>query len=550
MEDLSDFLTENPDMHPGLPTRLALVHNSFRSASVARGLQRGKFSAHFPALGLLSLARAVQDDIDQKILPLIEMRYFDEEAYSSELALVHAVCQWLDQAPRRFIGVSSYTVTIDRLETLLASFDSKRYVKIVGGAHATTAPMIRNAHLVVRGEGHKPLRHILRSFPSSVFFDPSHLKGLVFKTNGKLTASPPRHERFIEEIPSPAFAYELLPQENEKSPVYSTNFKRALGSKPMIYVCTQSCRARCTFCSTYVIHGKSVARPVEKVEADLRYLIKELRADSLEFHDDDLLQHPDLENLLTVIESFKVPWFCYGRVESITPHWARRMAETGCRRVFLGVEAMDQPTLDYFNKGASVSQNKEAVSCLDSVGIGVVAGFIVGAPHHTVSAILEQMDQYLRLPLLGINVSILSPDPGTVEFLRAKKENPSFEKVSVGIGHSLRLMPNVALFGPQVPVGLPTVCRAVDKQTLNNLVALIEAEFYLRPHIFEKMTKQLPAGEVDSIRKFMDFQLNSLRDLTSKANSGILPELIADRVLRAAKSYNHLLRNQGVNHAA
>lgn len=550
MEDLSDFLTQNPELRPESPTRLALVHNSFRSASLARGVQRGKFSAHFPALGLLSLARAIRDDIERKILPPIEIKYFDEEAYPSETALIAEVCNWLDQGERRFIGVSSYTVTIDRLGKLLAAFDSKRYVKIVGGAHATTAPMIENAHLVVRGEGHKPLRHILNSFPSPAFFDPTHLKGIVFQFQGEQTVSPPRHERFIEEIPSPAFAYDLLPREDEGTQIYSTNFKRALGSKPMIYVCTQSCRARCTFCSTYLIHGKSVARPVEKVEADLSYLIKECGADSLEFHDDDLLQHPDLENLLTVIASFKVPWFCYGRVDSVTAHWAHRMAEAGCRRVFLGVEAMDQPTLDYFNKGSTVAQNKAAVACLDSVGIGVVAGFIIGAPHHTVHSILDQMDHYLQLPLMGVNVSILSPDPGTVEFLRAKKANPDFEKVSVGKGHSLRLMPNVALFGARIPVGLPTVCNAVDKQTLNDLVALIEAEFYLRPHIFDKMTKDLPSTEVDSILKFLDFQRNSLQDLTTRANSGTLPEVISTRVLQAANRCKYALMDRGVDYAA
>lgn len=550
MEDISDFLTANPGLRPECSTRLALVHNSFRSASRARGVERGKFSAHFPALGLLSLARAIRHDIEQKILSPIEIRYFDEEAYHSEAALKTAVCAWLDMAERRFIGVSSYTVTIDRLENLLASFDSKRYVKIVGGAHATTAPMIKGAHLVVRGEGHKPLRHILKSFPGPTFFEAGQLKGITFHLGGETKTTPPRHERFIEEIPSPAFAYDLLPDSEANSQVYSTNFKRSLGSKPMIYVCTQSCRARCTFCSTYVIHGNSVARPVQKVEADLRYLIEKLGVDSLEFHDDDLLQHPDLENLLTVIGSFKIPWFCYGRVDSITPNWARRMAAAGCRRIFLGVEAMDQSTLDYFNKGSTVAQNRAAVSCLDSFGIGVVAGFIIGAPHHTVDSILQQMDEYMRLPLTGVNVSILSPDPGTVEFLRARKENPSFERVSIGIGHSLRLIPNVEMFGAQIPVGLPTVCRAVDKQTLNSLVSLIEAKFYLRPHIFQKMTKDLPLTEVSSIQTFMEFQRTSLQDLTLQANSGSLGSFLSKRILEEAKLYNASLANRELGYAA
>src|SRR5262249_41135435 len=149
-------------------------------------------------------------------------------------------------------------------------------------------------------------------------------------------ASPPAFDRSIETLPSPGFAFDLLPSESELNQIYATNFKRMLGRKPMIYICTQSCRSRCTFCSTYLIHGKAVARSVDKIAADLHYLVETHGFDSIEFHDDDLFQHPDFGGLLRVMRHLDIPWFCYGRAEAITPSYAREMARSGCRRVFLG----------------------------------------------------------------------------------------------------------------------------------------------------------------------------------------------------------------------
>src|SRR5260370_34097076 len=98
-----------------------------------------------------------------------------------------------------------------------------------------------------------------------------------------------------------------------------------IGMRPQIYICTKSCQARCTFCSTYLIHGKAVARPVKLIREDLYYLIRELGHDSIEFHDDDLLQHPEFPELLALLRELGVPWFCYARVDNITEVVAQRM---------------------------------------------------------------------------------------------------------------------------------------------------------------------------------------------------------------------------------
>jgi radical SAM superfamily enzyme len=58
---------------------------------------------------------------------------------------------------------------------------------------------------------------------------------------------------------------------------------------------------------------------------------------------------------------------------------------------------------DYFNKRTSPEANAAAVSACADSGIGVIAGFILGAPDDTVESMLEDLDAVLELPLLALN---------------------------------------------------------------------------------------------------------------------------------------------------
>ena len=332
----------------------------------------------------------------------------------------------------------------------------------------------------------------------------------------------------------------MLPPEHQQRQIYATNFKRMLGQRPMIYVCTQSCRARCTFCSTYLVHGKCVARPVSKIAADLHHLVHDLGYDSIEFHDDDIFQHPQLEQLLKVVGELGVPWFCYGRAEAIDEDLSAGLARAGCQRVFLGLEAMDQPTLDYFNKKTSVTQNANAVAFLSKAGVGVIAGFIIGAPHHTSTSILHALDQFLELDLLAINVSILSADPGTVEFQRALKWNAPLRSIAHRIEKSLRVAPDVARFGNEVPIGLPAVCKAVSKEVLNDLVRIIEVEFYSRPLVRQRLLCGMPPEQANVVDSFLSYQFQQRIALGDAAQRGRLSDPLRERVDRWRDTFHHV----------
>jgi anaerobic magnesium-protoporphyrin IX monomethyl ester cyclase len=505
------------------PTRIALIHTSERMALRRRGGGAHRFASHFPGLGLLNLAHSLRlDAAAGQLKPPVEIRYFDEESFLKEDEFFTTLRDWAGAAARPILAASTYTWTIAYLEALLARFDPERFLIIVGGPHATLAPDIGPAHFVVRGEGRRAFRHVVNEALTPDFGNSPNAAGICYQLDGKAVIQKQAFDRSLEELPSPGFAYDLLPPPAEAGHIYSANVKRLLAEFPQIYICTQSCRARCTFCSTYLIHGKSVARPVEKVRADLHYLIRERGYGSLEFHDDDLLQHPEFPALLEVLKELGVPWFCYARVPPIDEAVARSMAEAGCRRVFLGVESLDQQTLDYFNKDATVEQNIRAIHALDSAGVGVVAGFVIGAPHHTVESILRDLDAYMELPLLFLNNSILSPDPGTVEYHRARQRGGIFP-AAFGGQSGMRLMPDPETFGKAAPMGLPTVCEGVSKEDLNFLLTLIEAEFYLRDSQWRKFESMMDARQMVRVAEYYDYIHEEVGRHTFK---GAHPEIV------------------------
>lgn len=489
MRDLAEIEESDAfDLDPTTAARVAFVHLSPRMALRRRNDDSWQLSSHFPGLGLLNLALALRVDAEQgRLRGAVDVRYFDEECWLDDTALVDEVGSWLAASRRPMLGMSAYTWNITELESFLGKFDPTRVLRIVGGPHATLAPDVDSVHLVVRGEGGAALRHIVNTFGTVEFGEHDEAKGICLRRGDYSRLGKLAYDRSLESLPSPGFAYDLLPR--SEPPVYTAGLKRIVGERPQIYICTQSCRARCTFCSTYLIHGRAVARPVDLIAADLDFLVRKLGHDSLEFHDDDLLQHPEFDQILDVLAALRVPWFCYGRVSTITPDVGARMGAAGCARVFLGVEAMDQQTLDYFNKQTTVEQNRVAVHALDSAGVGVVAGFILGAPHHTVEGLLADLDRFLELPLLFLNVTVLSPDPGTIEFRRARRRSQDLPAVSP---YGLRLLPDPDRFGEQAPYGLPTVCAAVPKDVLNELADYAEIRFCLRPEQDARFEAHLP----------------------------------------------------------
>jgi anaerobic magnesium-protoporphyrin IX monomethyl ester cyclase len=118
-------------------------------------------------------------------------------------------------------------------------------------------------------------------------------------------------------------------------------------------------------------------------------------------------------------------WSCLSRVTGITARLARQMRQSGCRRVYLGLETGDPDTLRLMKKQASVEDGRIAVELFHEAGIEVAAFFIVGYPGETPSSVEATLQWAIELPLDYISFNVPFPLPGSPLFERLHSVNPN-----------------------------------------------------------------------------------------------------------------------------
>jgi anaerobic magnesium-protoporphyrin IX monomethyl ester cyclase len=101
------------------------------------------------------------------------------------------------------------------------------------------------------------------------------------------------------------------------------------------------------------------------------------------------------------------------------------MRQSGCRRVYLGLETGDPDTLRLMKKQASVEDGRTAVELFHEAGIEVAAFFIVGYPGETPSSVEATLQWAIELPLDYISFNVPFPLPGSPLFERLHSVNPN-----------------------------------------------------------------------------------------------------------------------------
>ncbi len=202
---------------------------------------------------------------------------------------------------------------------------------------------------------------------------------------------------------------------------YQKVWQQLDGSKTASIITTFGCPFNCDFCSRPVFGNRFRRRNLEAVFAEIQQ-IRSLGYDSLWIADDNFTLDPAfLREFCRRIAGQNMAWSCLSRVTGIDVETTRLMKESGCRRVYLGLETGNQDTLTLMKKKATVDEGKHAVQLFHNAGIEVAAFFIVGYPGETVPAIEDTFRFALELPLDSISFNVPYPLPGSQLFEHVSK---------------------------------------------------------------------------------------------------------------------------------
>jgi anaerobic magnesium-protoporphyrin IX monomethyl ester cyclase len=113
-------------------------------------------------------------------------------------------------------------------------------------------------------------------------------------------------------------------------------------------------------------------------------------------------------------------WECLGRVDSIDRVLALKMKESGCDKIFFGIESGNDQILLMMNKKITVDDARKAVCSAHNAGIRTGAFFILCYPGETDETVLDTLRFATSLPLDYLSFSVPYPLPYTPLFERVK----------------------------------------------------------------------------------------------------------------------------------
>ena len=184
----------------------------------------------------------------------------------------------------------------------------------------------------------------------------------------------------------------------------------------------RGCPLGCTFCTVTQMYGKTFrTRPVDHVVEE----IKRFKSKRLFFVDDNIfLSKKYAYELCEALIPLKVRWGSQGSMELICrdEQLLRLAARSGCVSLFVGIETVEQETLNAVNKPFNkVRKYEENIRKMHRAGINIVGSFIFGFEQDTPKSFDAVHEFAVKNGLSMVNSGIMTPFPGSVTYEKALK---------------------------------------------------------------------------------------------------------------------------------
>jgi radical SAM superfamily enzyme YgiQ (UPF0313 family) len=347
-------------------------------------IERGRVIATLPSLGLLYLAAVTP--------PGHELHYFEAAADGEEPPEVYA-CDLVAVSTFSAQAFEAYAVA-DRLR--------RAGVRVVmGGLHVTVRPDEALAHAdhVVLGEGEAVWPDLVRAAERG--------------TDRRVWDAGALPAVDVRALPVPA--YELLRDRPYNRFTVQT---------------TRGCPWRCDFCASNVMLRQAYRkRPVADVVRDVEAVWRLRGHPFIEFADDNTFVDKEWgKELCRRLAPLGVHWFTETDVSvADDPELLRLLRPAGCRQLLIGLESPGPQGLEGLELRANWKARRragyvEAVRAIQAHGVTVNGCFILGLDGHTPAVFEEVLDFAGRVPLYDVQITVLTPFPGTPLYDRLRRE--------------------------------------------------------------------------------------------------------------------------------
>ena len=347
--------------------------------------KRGAAIGSLPGLGALTLSGAAPENW--------QARYHAPERIDEDF-----VERLFAEGPD-LVAVSALTASALEAYRLSAAVRSRGLPVVIGGLHASVLPSeaANHADAVVVGEGEDVWPAVLRDAES-----------------GRLA---PRYQarRPFDLANAPIPRFELLGARRPARFTLQTQ---------------RGCPLACEFCGASRLLGPFREKPVHRIADELEALRVLDPEPMLELADDNTFAgRRDVRPLLDVLRSSGARWFTEvdWRVGE-RPELVSVLSESGCVQVLVGIESLTSRFAGMGAKAADRSRVLDSVERIQEHGVAVLACFVVGGDADDRRA-LDELALFLEdAPFADVQLTVLTPFPGTVLHERLQREGRLLER--------------------------------------------------------------------------------------------------------------------------
>ncbi|MEA3432848.1 MAG: radical SAM protein [candidate division WOR-3 bacterium] len=341
-----------------------------------------------------------------------------EKGHSPEIFDMDVMPGKPDYKNYRIVGISCLTSTyLKGLEIAREVKDAGRIV-VMGGYHPTfmDGEVLKTGLVdyVVRGEGEYVLPELVNHIEGDA--DVKDVKGISYMDGNKLIRTENAPYPDVDKIPLPA--RDILPL---------SSYKAFLDERPMTPVITsRGCPFNCSFCASSKFGGlKWRARSALSVIEEVEILKERYGFGSIDFMDDNFTMNPARvvkisEGLLE--RDVGIKWWCLSRADTIVKNedMVKVAVRSGLNMVFLGIESVEEDILRSYGKREDTTTFANAITLLKRYGVKTWASIMIGALNETGSMISRTINFIKKLDPHAVQISILTPYPGTRLFEEVK----------------------------------------------------------------------------------------------------------------------------------
>ncbi|MCU0666213.1 MAG: B12-binding domain-containing radical SAM protein [Candidatus Omnitrophica bacterium] len=372
-----------------------------------------------PPFSLLYLAAVLEKS--GRFVQIEELNTYGKKEFSFDQLLNKIAQENIDLVG--FVCLSSHTEVLKKLIPLI----KKNYpaVKvIVGGTHATALPeffLNLGADVAVLGEGESILLKTVEHLEQNVALN--DVASIVFKDSaGKYIKTKDRVGfEDVSKLPMPA--YHLINAEHYIANNYAI---RGLWLRCGWVFTARGCPGRCTFCASAITHGYEIReRSIKDVVDELEFLKRNYKIEAFWILDDTFVIRP--ERVFEFCEQIKkrklnLTWACQARVNYLTDSVAKKLKESGCVQVDLGVESGSQKVLNAIKKGITIDLTKKAFAAAHKNKLRALATIMIGSPQETREDLemTRKLLKEIKPDYLGIG--FCTPYPGSELYQQASAQ--------------------------------------------------------------------------------------------------------------------------------